>query len=44
MVVGGNILFLDLKVRDYTTHVVVGRYIVVMKETNMKLAPRGGKN
>lgn len=44
MVVGGSILFVDLKVRDYATHVVVGRYIAVIKEANMKLAPRGGQN
>lgn len=43
MVVGGNIVFLDLKVGDYTAHPPVGRSFVSTKEANMKLIPRGGQ-
>lgn len=44
MVVGGDILFLDLKVRDYMAHVALARYFVLMKEANRKLTLRERQN
>lgn len=43
MVVGGDILFLDLKVGDYMAQAPVGWDFVPMKEANMKSIPRGGQ-
>lgn len=42
MAVGGDILFLDLKVRENMAH-VVGRHVLPIKETSMKLTPREGQ-
>lgn len=44
MAVGGEILFLDLKVRDYMAPVALGRYFVLMKEDNRKLTLRERQN
>ena len=44
MVVEGNILFLDLKVRDYMVHIAADRYFLLTRGANRKLTPRGGQN
>ena len=43
MTVGGDILFLDLKVTDNMAHVAVGIPVVPIKEARVKLTPRGGQ-
>lgn len=44
MTVGGDILFLDLKVMDNMGHVAVGIPVVPIKEARVKLTPRGGQD